>query len=215
MRKQKKSLIIFSAFIFLANLLLLDYQIFFSKKNKPAEVLIPLKEAVTPKIKDVSCPFSCLNKINEATSSLNLLSSEKIMETVVEKQAPVINHNNPKEFYIPIDGSGSTTNGSWIDIPGMEIYINRDKYPDNVSVEWEASLKVKDNNGEAHARLFNVNKNGAVDYSEITAIGSSYKRVASNKINLTSSNNLYRVQMFSTTQYEVSIQGAKIKITVE
>ena len=101
------------------------------------------------------------------------------------------------------------------DIAGMEVTIDRTKYPDKISVNWQASLKVKDGNGEAHARLFNVTKNVAVDYSEITSIGGDFKNVTSANINLSSGNNLYRVQMFSTTQYEVYIQGARIKITVE
>lgn len=217
--KESKILLIGLLVFCCLNLAFLDYKIFFSKSEKPES---KFKEAVENKIPTTflekelkTCPALCLEKINEATSSITFKPQEKIVEKVAEKQTKIETATSPKEFFVPFGGSGSTTEGGWKDISGIEAYIDRGKYPDKIIVEWEASMKVKDNNGEAHARLFNVTKNTAVSYSEITSIGSDYKQVTSKKINLTGGNNLYRVQMFSTTQYEVFIQGARIKITVE
>lgn len=214
MSKIKLTIIIIGLILLTGNLSFLDYQFFFIKKSPTVEI----KPLITPSLvkKETNfCPPACLDKINEATGSLNLKSSGIMTETIINNPAPIVINNHPKEYFIPIDGAGSTTNGNWIDINGMEVYVDRDKYPAKISVYFEGSLKVKDNNGEAHARLFNVTKNVAADNSEISSIGSDYKRVSSGKINLAGGSNLYRVQMFSITQYEVSIQGAKIKITVE
>jgi len=206
--------------LFGINLLVLDYKTLFPKKGKE-ETKEPVKEVTKGKKpvgeSDINfCPEPCLTKIKEATSSITLKPGEKVVEKVVEKQTTrQTAESGLKEFFIPLVASGSTTEGGWKDIAGMEVTIDRSKYPDKITVNWQAALKVKDGNGEAHARLFNITKNVAVDYSEITSIGADFKNVTSNNINLSSGNNLYRVQMFSTTQYEVFIQGARIKITVE
>lgn len=218
----KKIIFLTLLIFFFLNILFLDYKILIGEKQagemeRPMRTVVS-EEKVTPPVKsDLNvCPEPCLRKINEATESLNLKPGEKTVEKVIEKQTQTVTAGNgPKEFFVPLGGSGSTTEGGWKDISGMEAFIDRTKYPGKITVLWEASLKVKDGNGEAHARLFNVTKNTAVDYSEITSIGPDYKRVTSNKINLASGNNLYKVQMFSTTQYEVFIQGGRIKITVE
>lgn len=209
----KPLLIIFAV----ANLAVLNYFVFFVKEKKSSDVF---KETTNEKInqeekKINSCPDLCLEKIKEATESIKITpGTEKVIEKTTTTQT-IQTENGLKEWYIPLGGSGSTDDGRWEDISGMEVYIDKSKYPKNTSFYFEASLKVKDGNGEAHARLFNVTTNTGVDYSEITSIGGEFKRAASGKINISSGNNLYRVQMFSTTQYEVYIEGPKVKVMVE
>ena len=117
--------------------------------------------------------------------------------------------------YIPLDGPVSTTSTAWIDMPGVEVYIDVEKdYSKIAKVNWEASLKVAYGNGQAFARLFDVTHGTAVDGSEITTISNATAtNVSSGYLPLWSGRNLYRLQLKSLTSYEATFTSGRIKVT--
>jgi hypothetical protein len=117
--------------------------------------------------------------------------------------------------YISLNGPVSTTSTQWVDIPGVEVYIDLiNDYGKGATAGWEANLKVAHGNGQAFARLFDVTHGIAVDGSEIsTTNNADYKIVSSSNIYLWAGRNLYRLQLKSLNSFEVTFLSGHIKIT--
>jgi len=194
-------------FILIINIFVLDWYLFY--KEKPAEKTIsPL---VTEKIENqlsISpvCPTQCLSLINEATASFKIPTPQIVKETKYETV-----QSGGKEVIIPL-GVGSTTSVNYLDLEGIEAYIDSSKYPNYKEVYFEASLRIPSGNGKATAQLYNVSDKHPVWYSEVTLEGSTPKMIISPKINLDSGNKLYRVQLKSSMSAAVYLDNARIRI---
>src|SRR3990172_4713127 len=108
--------------------------------------------------------------------------------------------------YISLSGPFTTTATDWINLNGVEAYIDLEKeYGKGATVSWESSLKVAHGNGQAFARLFDVTHGIAVSGSEIsTTNNADSKLVTSGNLNLWAGRNLYRVQIKSLNSFEVT-----------
>ena len=58
--------------------------------------------------------------------------------------------------YIPIPGSGFTTNNTWSDLPGTDFYFNKSDYLGIIDVAFEANLRLFNGNGTAYVQIFDV-----------------------------------------------------------
>lgn len=204
------------AILVLANIIFLDIKVFKEGGREIAEILVSrpspiLDQTSSPSasVKEeeevVSCPLSCLEKIDEATKSL-ALSTPK---TVVQR-AP---QSSVKEFYIPL-GSGSISSTTWEEIQNAEAYFDPWDYGKIQSITFEASMRIPTANGRVYARLYNVNdKNGLIE-TEVWVEGSTGVRTQSSSFNLPSGKKLYRVQLKSTMGYEAVLDLARLKIVV-
>ena len=116
--------------------------------------------------------------------------------------------------YISLSGPFTTTATDWVNLSGVESYIDLEKeYGKGAKVSWEGSLKVAHGNGQAYARLFDVTHGIAVSGSEIsTTNNADSKLVTSGNLNLWAGKNLYRVQIKSLNSFEVTFGGGRIKI---
>ena len=116
--------------------------------------------------------------------------------------------------YISLSGPFTTTATDWINLNGVEAYIDLEKeYGKGATVSWESSLKVAHGNGQAFARLFDVTHGIAVSGSEIsTTNNADSKLVTSGNLNLWAGRNLYRVQIKSLNSFEVTFGEGRVKI---
>jgi len=158
-----------------------------------------------------TCGEECLKKIQEeVASAISTISAATRTTTVVT--TPLAKKNTS---YISLNGPVSTTSTQWVDIPGVEVYIDLvNDYGIGATAGWETSLKVAHGNGQAFARLFDVTHGIAVDGSEISTINNAdYTTVSSSNIYLWAGRNLYRLQLKSLNSFEVTFLSGHIKIT--
>lgn len=173
--------------------------------QKQEEELATVREVVD------DCGEDCKNEIDkkvaEAIATISATPKTSTQTTGITSKIQTV--------YIPLDGPVSTTSTAWIDIPGVEVYIDLEKdYSKSAKASWEASLKVAYGNGQAFARLFDVTHGIAVQGSEISTTGNSTAaNVSSGYLTLWSGRNLYRLQLKSLTSYEVTFSSGRIKVT--
>lgn len=197
-------------FLLAFNLIILDVKLFLTKKpeEKTETVMEPLVTPTPSAIANeetMNCSAACLQAIETATASIKLPTAEK------EIQKPAV---TTKEIFIPL-GSGSTKNTSWVNIGGIETYIDTFKYTKIKEANFEAALRIPTANGRAYARLYNVNDNHPVWNSEVWVEGQAGNMVRSEKISFDSGNKLYRVQLYSSLGYEAFLDNARIRIIYE
>lgn len=172
-----------------------------------------VKELTEVKVESVDvCNDECKKTIDEEVaraiatiSAISQTARPPVSQTALKGQTT----------YISLSGPFTTTATDWVDLKGVEAYIDLEKeYGKGSSVAWEGSLKVANGNGQAYARLFDVTHGIAVSGSEIsTTNNADSKLVTSGNLNLWAGRNLYRVQVKSLNSFEVTFGGGRIKIS--
>jgi len=201
----------------LANIVFLDIKVFKEEGKEIAEIFVSQPSSVPDKISSpsssikkekeiLSCPPSCLEKINEATKSLTLPTPK----TIIQK-AP---QSSVKEFYIPL-GSGSSSSTSWEEIKNAEAYFDPQNYGKIQSITFEALMHIPTANGRVYARLYNVDNQTGLTETEVWIEGSTGIRVESASFNLPQAKKLYRVQLKTTMEYEAILDLARLKVVVQ
>jgi len=160
-----------------------------------------------------SCGEECKKKIEEEVSKA--IATISASAKTSPATSTTTSTTKKSTDYITLNGPVATTSTQWIDIPGVEVYIDlAGDYGKASFASWEGTLKVAYGNGQAFARLFDVTNGRAVDGSEISTTGNSdYKLVTSGNISLWAGNNLYRLQLKSLNSFEVTFFTGRIKIT--
>lgn len=119
----------------------------------------------------------------------------------------------PADEYIPIGIGGSTSSTDWTVVNTQQIDIDPADYPGMIGAYFTVELQVKDGNGKAYARLFNVTDNTPVYSSEVSTSNSDFAPVTSGSFTFPSGKKTYRLQLKSLTGYQVDVQLSKIKIS--
>ena len=160
------------------------------------------------------CGEACEKKIEEEVSRA-IATISASTRTTTPPSTTTTTTTKKSTDYITLNGPVSTTSTQWVDIPGVEVYLDLVKdYGKTATASWEGSLKVAHANGQAYARLFDVTNGRAVDGSEIsTSNNADYKLVSSGNVSFWAGNNLYRLQLKSLNSFEVTFLSGRIKIT--
>lgn len=117
--------------------------------------------------------------------------------------------------YIPIPGSGFTTNNVWTDLSGTDFYFNKNDYPGLISVAFEANLRLFNGNGIAYVQIFDVTHGVGVQGSDVSTSSQISTAVISGSVSFWSGKNLYRIQAKSLTADTAMFDGGRLKITLE
>lgn len=124
-------------------------------------------------------------------------------QTVVKTTAPI------KEQTVYI-GLGSSTNTDWTDVNSAQITLNAENYPNVEKVVFEATLSIV--GGEARARLKNKTTGGVIYPSEVKHTTSTATTVVSGSFLLASGSNEYVVQLRSSSNELVVLDGARLRL---
>lgn len=157
--------------------------------------------------------FESLKKSIEAVNNkVEVLEKSSGKQTVVPQKSTTIElKNSVREVTIPF-GSGQTDSKEWIDIPGMNAYIDSENYGPVSSIRFEAVIRIPTAVGYVHARLYNVTAKHPVWNSEVQSETDKALLKESDPIVLDGGNNLYQVQMKSTIGHVAIIDSGRIKI---
>lgn len=201
--------ILFTVFLFFiaVNLLLLDLKVFSEGNpvrlsNVATTAPVPTAEITAQTITNL-CPASCVSLISEATKT-----------AATKTVAYVPPATSVHEYYIPL-GSGSTQKNKWDDQTSTDTLIDPANYGNVKEAYFTAILRNPTLNGEVDAQLYNVTDNHPVWFSQIAMNGPSVQALTSAKITLDKGAKLYRVQLKSGLEAQVSFDTAKIRIVTE
>ena len=118
-------------------------------------------------------------------------------------------------IYIPLGGSGSTASTSWADVGNAEVYFNIDDYQNVDRIYFEGFIRVKNGNGKAFARLYDVTHSIGVQGSDIETNNENFTMVESGTLSFWRGKNLYRIQVKSLNGYDAYIDSGRIKIILK
>jgi hypothetical protein len=203
--------------LIIGNLLFLNI-VYFSKQQSQ-------KSAISPQDSTVLPPSSakpnlddylklCRQEIDQVVATIagSLKSRLTTTEGKKTQPEPASTTKTPSITYWPLGGSIVTNKQEWSYPGGSEAFFNKNDYAGAKKITWEAFLKIKDSNGEANARLYDASHKVVISNSEIKGGGETLVLRPSAPLLLLEGNNLYQVQLRSTTGYEVYLEGARFKI---
>jgi len=215
-------IITLTAVLIVANLVVLDIGwLKQQKENREAKTEFNSETITTPISSTTSAtPDSCgaicqqtiEEKISQAMATVS--GKEAIKETkVVEKASKET--SQAKVIYIPLGGSGSTASTSWADVGNAEVYFNIDDYQNVDRIYFEGFIRVKNGNGKAFARLYDVTHSIGVQGSDIETNNENFTMVESGTLSFWRGKNLYRIQVKSLNGYDAYIDSGRIKIILK
>lgn len=117
--------------------------------------------------------------------------------------------------YIPIPGSGFTTNNVWTDLSGTDFYFNKSDYPGLIAVAFEANLRLFNGNGTAYVQIYDVTHGVGVQGSDVSTSSQASTAVISGSVTFWAGKNLYRIQAKSLTADTAMFDGGRLKLTLE
>lgn len=120
--------------------------------------------------------------------------------------------NSKKETYIPLGSVTQKSPGSWSDT-GLQTYLDPADWGGNPNLQLEVSLQIPTANGQARLRLWQANENFLLPGTEIIGEGNKPVLVTSKPFKLDKGNKLYKLQLYTTMDYETVIDSARIKVT--
>lgn len=215
-------IITLTAVLIVTNLVVLDIGwLKQQKENKSLNTEFNSKTTTTPISSTTSttpdsCGTVCQQTIEEKISQAmaTVSGKETIKETkAVEKTAKET--SQAKVIYIPLGGSGSTASTSWADVGNAEVYFNIDDYQNVDRIYFEGFIKVKNGNGKAFARLYDVTHSIGVQGSDIETNNENFTLVESGTLSFWRGKNLYRIQVKSLNGYDAYIDSGRIKIILK
>jgi hypothetical protein len=158
------------------------------------------------------CLEECQALIEEKIESISS-STPKPASTV----SPVLvtKEKIKRTYYIPVPGSGNTSNNDWTDLSGTDFYFDPGEYKGIVEARFETNIKLLNGNGRTWVRLFDVTHSIGVINSEAHTDSQTTDNVTSGEINFWSGRNLYRVQAKSLTADTAIYEGGRIKVVTE
>jgi hypothetical protein len=177
-----------------------------------------IDKASKPLVEDLPAPDPSKDQLEEQVVLLQqrLAAQERAMAEIqlnARGSAPSSNNAKPSTVFIPIGIGGSSTGTDWTVINTQEIEIDTSEIPGYLAAFLTVELKVKDGNGKAFARLFNVTDNTPIYSSEVSVSNSDFTPITSGSFTLATGKKKYRLQLKSLTGYQVDVQLSKLKIS--
>src|SRR5258708_2517917 len=115
-------------------------------------------------------------------------------------------------LYIPLGSGAASSSLSWETSDAVQVTIDPSQYPGYSSMQLEMGLRVYQGNGQAFARLYDVDDSQAIFNSDVNSANQDYTWVSSNSFRLPAGSEKYKLQLYTNTTYEASEQNARIKV---
>lgn len=144
---------------------------------------------------------------------LEILESGQEAVSSPEPSPPPAVNQPPVKAVFPTQvlylGSGSTTQRDWTET-GAQIWLNSANYPGGVNAVFEAGLAII--GGEAWARLKNKTTGAIISVAEVWHNNSNVLWKSSPSFKLHSGNNLYVVELKSSSGETANLSGSRVQL---
>ncbi len=143
------------------------------------------------------------------------LTALELIPTPIPTTKPTPKTTSTPSTYTPFGeviylGSGSSDSRDW-KTSGVEITLNSSDYPIGTKMKFEAGLSII--GGEAWARLKNKTTGGIISLSEVSHNTSTTTWKGSPAFSLEAGNNVYEVELRSTSGEVATMQGSRLILT--
>ena len=175
----------------------------------------------SPVVANVPAPDNDALAVLQATISsllkrLEVLEAEKNVTpspAAAGSPAPEASTTTPKAVFqtqVLYLGSGSTTEGNWTET-AAQLWLSSSNYPAGVNASFEAGLSII--GGEAWARLKNKTTGAIISASEVFNNHSTVTWKGSGAFKLHPGNNLYVVEIKSSSGETANLSGSRLQLT--
>jgi len=188
--------------------------------NKPPiGVLTPSPVVINNPVPDNGTLAALQATISGLLKRLEILEAEQGMVPSPQPEADrpvaeaVVSQSAPKTVFqtqVLYLGSASTTERDWTET-GAQVWLNSANYPAGVNAVFEAGLSII--GGEAWARLKNKTTGAIISASEVFHNNSTVSWKGSGAFKLHSGNNLYVVELKSTSGETANLSGSRLQLS--
>lgn len=196
----------FFLILMVANLFFLDVVLVKQKETlDAAKTINSTNQSILTKsynITNDTCKKDCVNAIYDA-----IHKATASVEMVTQKTQT----RGLQDYYVPF-GSGTLASGDWVNVPGLQAYIDTANYGTIKKVTFEASLYIPTGIGKGYARLFNITDQHPVWNSEVSLESSTAQLLISSPITLDSGEKLYQVQIKTTINPGTNLTQSRVHI---
>ena len=173
-----------------------------------------VKQVGSDVVEPEGCDEQCVSKIvDEKVAEIEtaLAVTPTPTPTTTTSQTSSVKETHIETVDLP---GGSASGGDWVRISGSEKWLDSSLYGELVSATWQGWIEVKDGSGIAYARLYDATNNRAVDGSEVSNASGGKASFYSEGLSIWRGQNQYYIEVRSSTGYEVTVEGAKMKLEV-
>lgn len=183
-------------------------------KNGITPTVAPITQSIaTTGTCDKTCVQDLINKTVPTLVNSVLATQPTPSQSVRASTTPPVSRVSQTRS---IDLPGGTASGTdWTKIGNSEFWFDSSLYGTLVSATWQGWLEVQDGNGVGSVRLYDVTNKRAVDGSEVQINSSTKSSFYSKNLSIWRGQNQYRLEVKSSTGYQVTISGAQLKIVFQ
>jgi hypothetical protein len=168
-------------------------------------VLVSLMTQLQGKLSDLSSRLKLVE--NDKSSSSKSTPRPTAVPVVSQPVAQVASPIKEQTVYI---GSGSSSSTDWTDVNSAVIELNSANYSNLSRVIFEANLSIV--GGNAYARLKNKTTGQIIEISTVSHNNSTSTQKLSGSFGLTAGSNEYIVQLRSSSNEKVVLDGARLRL---
>lgn len=138
----------------------------------------------------------------------------KARVSALEKSTPApATNTSSSTVYIPLgSGGGPWANIDWYSTPEYEISLDPANYPGYTGMVLEVTFRLIEGAGTGSVRLYNATDSSATS-GQLDTTSSSFSLKTSGSFKLPSGTKTYRLQVKSTSNKDLYIQSARIKVS--
>lgn len=176
-----------------------------------SKVVVQVNSAKTAKQDSSSSVDTKLNSLDAAVTEL------KVRVSSLEKSSPAAavtttSSSGKSTVYIPLgSGGGPWANTDWYLTPEYEISLDPANYPGYTGMIMEVTFRLVEGAGTGSVRLYNVTDGSAIS-GQLDTTSSSFALKTSSSFKLSSGTKTYRLQVKSSSNKDLFIQSARIKV---
>ena len=176
-----------------------------------SKIVVSVNAAKSAKADSSSSVDTKLNSLDAAVTEL------KVRVSSVEKSSPAAaattTSTSQSTIYIPLgSGGGPWANTDWYSAPEYEISLDPANYPGYTGMVLEVTFRLVEAAGTGSVRLYNVT-DGSTTSSELSTTLSAFSLKSSSSFKLATGAKTYKLQVKSTSNKDLFIQSARIKVS--
>lgn len=153
------------------------------------------------------CNRDCVEEL--IAEQLSLISAPTATPAKPVSSVPTVTASKVSFYNL---SSGTAAGTAWTPVLGTEFWLDTALYGTEVVATWEGRLALKDGNGVGFVRLYDMTNNRGVDGSQAEVRNGTTISFYSQSLALWRGQNQYRIEVSSTTGYEVTVSSPRIKL---
>ena len=176
-----------------------------------------LEDTITPVVNKINASpkpttnSSLDSRLNTLEGSITELKA-RVSSLENQTPAPAATSSKSSTVYIPLgSGGGPWANIDWYSMPEYEVSLDPANYPGYSGMVLEVTFRLVEAAGTGSVRLYNVTDSSATS-GQLDTNSSTFALKSSSSFKLATGTKTYKLQVKSTSNKDIFIQSARIKV---